>query len=211
VPARYLVNPTGEARAVDLVGAIDGSGRRVWDLATDFASDGVLTVSASAPAGAWWESSFPGATFAAPLGAGTLGIYAHAAAALRLLGIVSTESDPAEGRTLIVYAKPIVVWRFPLTPGSAWVSASDVRDATVRGLPYAGRDSYEVAVVAAGVLELPDLGFDQAMRIRTHVTIAPAVGLTVQRRQSSFVFECSMFDFHFSTWGYRIEPIEGGI
>ncbi len=26
----------------------------------------------------------------------------------------------------------------------------------------------------------------------------------------SFVFECSMFDFHFSTWGYRIEPAEGG-
>ena len=25
-----------------------------------------------------------------------------------------------------------------------------------------------------------------------------------------FVFECSMFDFHFSTWGYRIEEIEGG-
>jgi uncharacterized protein YndB with AHSA1/START domain len=22
----------------------------------------------------------------------------------------------------------------------------------------------------------------------------------------SFTFECSMFDFHFSTWGYRIEP-----
>ena len=26
----------------------------------------------------------------------------------------------------------------------------------------------------------------------------------------SFAFECSMFDFHFSTWGYRIEPIETG-
>lgn len=26
----------------------------------------------------------------------------------------------------------------------------------------------------------------------------------------SFVFECSMFDFHFSTWGYRIEPTETG-
>lgn len=26
----------------------------------------------------------------------------------------------------------------------------------------------------------------------------------------SFAFECSMFDFHFSTWGYRIEPTEGG-
>ena len=26
----------------------------------------------------------------------------------------------------------------------------------------------------------------------------------------AFAFECSMFDFHFSTWGYRIEPDEGG-
>jgi uncharacterized protein YndB with AHSA1/START domain len=26
----------------------------------------------------------------------------------------------------------------------------------------------------------------------------------------SFAFECSMMDFHYSTWGYRIEPIEGG-
>ncbi len=26
----------------------------------------------------------------------------------------------------------------------------------------------------------------------------------------AFAFECSMFDFHFSTWGYRIEPTEGG-
>lgn len=25
-----------------------------------------------------------------------------------------------------------------------------------------------------------------------------------------FTFECSMMDFHFSTWGYRIEPAEGG-
>ena len=26
----------------------------------------------------------------------------------------------------------------------------------------------------------------------------------------AFVFECSMFDFHFSTWGYRIEPTTMG-
>ena len=26
----------------------------------------------------------------------------------------------------------------------------------------------------------------------------------------SFAFECSMFDFHFSTWGYDIEPTELG-
>jgi uncharacterized protein YndB with AHSA1/START domain len=26
----------------------------------------------------------------------------------------------------------------------------------------------------------------------------------------SFAFECSMYDFHFSTWGYRIEPTASG-
>jgi uncharacterized protein YndB with AHSA1/START domain len=26
----------------------------------------------------------------------------------------------------------------------------------------------------------------------------------------SFAFECSMYDFHYSTWGYRIEPTDTG-
>ncbi len=26
----------------------------------------------------------------------------------------------------------------------------------------------------------------------------------------SFAFECAMFDFHYATWGYRIEPVDGG-
>lgn len=26
----------------------------------------------------------------------------------------------------------------------------------------------------------------------------------------AFAFECSMYDFHFSTWGYRIEPTDTG-
>jgi uncharacterized protein YndB with AHSA1/START domain len=26
----------------------------------------------------------------------------------------------------------------------------------------------------------------------------------------SFAFECSMFDFHYATWGYRIEPTDDG-
>ncbi len=29
-------------------------------------------------------------------------------------------------------------------------------------------------------------------------------------RGRSFAFECSMFDFHYATWGYRIEPTETG-
>ncbi len=26
----------------------------------------------------------------------------------------------------------------------------------------------------------------------------------------AFAFECSMFDYHYSTWGYRIEPTDSG-
>ncbi len=27
----------------------------------------------------------------------------------------------------------------------------------------------------------------------------------------AFAFECSMMDFHYATWGYRIEPTRGGV
>ncbi len=34
--------------------------------------------------------------------------------------------------------------------------------------------------------------------------------ITEADRGRAFTFECSMFDFHYATWGYRIEPIDGG-
>lgn len=192
VAVRYLVNPSDEPRAVALAGAIDARGRRVWDLATDYATDAVAEIAARSPDGAWWRDSFPSATFAAPLDLGgrTLGVYRHAEDGLWFLGYVSTDESPAEGKTLVVYQSPIMAWRFPIAPGDHWVSASDIRQATLRGLPYAGRDTYEVSVVGSGVLALPDLSFDQAMRISTQVTLEPAAGAAVTRRQSSFVFEC---------------------
>jgi uncharacterized protein YndB with AHSA1/START domain len=36
-------------------------------------------------------------------------------------------------------------------------------------------------------------------------------GLVIQADPGrAFAFECSMFEFHFSTWGYRIEPSRSG-
>lgn len=34
--------------------------------------------------------------------------------------------------------------------------------------------------------------------------------ITQAERPRAFTFECAMFDFHFSTWGYTIEAIDGG-
>jgi len=117
-------------------------------------------------------------------------VYANDGSSLTLLGYASAQQAPAEGRTLVVYSTPIILYRFPIQPGAQWVSTSEVRNATVRGLPYAGRDTYQVNVDASGQLELPDVTFTQAIRVRTAVTVEPAVGQSVTRRQVGWLFEC---------------------
>jgi hypothetical protein len=192
VPARYLANPVGTSRPVSLGGTVNGAGRRVWDLSADYADDRVAPLEARALAGHWFAASFPGGQFVSPLDLGgtTLGVYAQDGSSLLLLGYASREEAPAVGKTLVVYSAPVAIFRFPLEVGRQWVSVGEVRNATLRGLPFAGRDTYQVYVDAAGELELPDVTFTQVLRVRTTVTIEPAVGPTIVRRQVGWVFEC---------------------
>ena len=44
-----------------------------------------------------------------------------------------------------------------LGDGDAWTSVGEVRDGVVQGLPYAGRDTYQIEVSGAGELVLPDV------------------------------------------------------
>jgi hypothetical protein len=192
VPVAYLISPAGAERTVDVAGSVDPSGRYLWDWAADFADDQVLRV-AAAPLGAqWYADSFPAGQFVTPLDAAATvdSVYRQDDEALWLLGLASVEADPPEGRTLFVYSAPVAVFRFPLEPGASWVSVGEVRDGLYRGLPYAGRDVYEVSVDGSGRLQLPDVEFTQAMRVRTRVTVEPAVGAPTSRRQVSFVYEC---------------------
>jgi hypothetical protein len=193
VGASFLLSPTGESREVLTSGVLDPDGTLRWDLGTDYASDVVVRFGAQRVEGTWFASSFPSGQFAVaddPSGA-LLAVYRLDAAGLFLLGFASRDMDPPEGRTLWVYETPIVVFQLPLEPGASWISVSDVRNATVRGLPYAGRDTYESRVSApAGELVLPDLSFSQAMRVSTHATIEPSAGAALHRRQSSWLFEC---------------------
>ena len=192
VPVSYLVTPAGVSAPVDVAGAVDAAGRRVWDWSAGDGGD-QLAVLEAAPLGVqWFADSFPGGEFVAPVDAGgrVLGVYVHDELALWLLGVASSEADPPEGRTRIVYDEPVALYRFPLAPGDEHLSVGEARDATVRGLPYAGRDVYEVRVDGSGVLELPDIGFDQVHRVRTRVTIEPAAGTPTSQRQVSYLFEC---------------------
>lgn len=191
-PVHYVVSPNGVSRPVSLTGEVNEQGQREWDLATDYADDRVATLQASALSGKWFAASFPDGQFVSPLDLGgtTLGVYQHDGAHLLLLGYASSEENPSTGQTRVVYSSPVVVYNFPLEVGAEWVSVGQVVNGVIRGLPYAGRDTYQSKVEAAGVLDLPDVSFTQALRVRTTTTIEPAVGNVIVRRQSGWVFEC---------------------
>ncbi|MDP1824832.1 MAG: hypothetical protein Q8L48_16370 [Archangium sp.] len=192
IPVRYLASPPGTARPVALPGETNSAGQRVWDLSNDYADDRVATLSASAVAAHWFAPSFPNGEFVAALDLGgtTLGVYRNDGSDLLLLGYASREEAPTLGKTLVVYTQPVAIFRFPLENGKQWISVGQVTNATVRGLPFAGRDTYQVRVDGVGQLELPDVTFTQALRVRTTTTIEPAIGTSIVRRQVGWVFEC---------------------
>jgi len=190
--AQYLVSPAQQERSVNVAGRVDGDGKQLWDWSRDDETDQAATLRASALTGKWYAASFPDGQFVAPvdLAGTTEGIYRKDDTALWLLGVASREENGSGGKTLLPYTAPVALYRFPIEHGRSWVSIGEVRNGTFAGLPYAGRDTYEVDVDGAGTLHLPHLSFTQAMRVRMRVTVAPAVGITVQKRQVSFLFEC---------------------
>jgi len=191
-PIEYLVSPAGTDREVSLAGIDQGDGTLRWDFGVDYADDQVATIMPSDTSGKWYQSSFPPDVFVAPFdAAGTVdNILRQDDEALWLLGVASAEENPAEGQTLLVYDAPVAILRFPIESGSSFVSTGTVQNGTLRGLPYAGKDTYEVSVDGTGLVVLPSLAFTQAHRVRTRITVAPAVGASTTRRQVSYFFEC---------------------
>ncbi len=192
VPVSYLVSPAGTTRAVDVAGEVGSDGRLHWDWSARWADDQLARLEASTLDGKWYANLFSGAQFAAPYDAGHTidAVYSHTDQALYLHGIASVEQNPAEGQTLMVYDQPIELYRFPIVQGNNYVSTGKVQNGVLRGLPYAGSDIYEITVDGTGALTLPDVTFSQVLRVRTKVTLQPAVGQSVSQWQTSFFFEC---------------------
>jgi|SRR5579859_1797886 len=192
-PVRYLVSPANVSRTVDLAGTTDASGHLVWDFGTDYADDQIATIEATPLAGKWYAATFPGGQFVTPFDAGdTLeAVYSQDDNGLYIHGLASTQQTPPEGQTLYAYASPVTLYVFPLTAGATWTTTGVVQPGgMLRGLPYAGKDTYDGSDVAVGQLLLPAFTFQQAHRVRFVVTAAPAAGANVVLRQDSFLFEC---------------------
>jgi hypothetical protein len=191
LPVEYLVSPSGTT--IDLVGAIDDAGRRVWDYSGESAADQRLVASATRLGDQWYAERFPAGQLVVPaLGASPLdGVYSLDDAGFWLHGLASSEENPQTGQTLLVYDEPVALLRFPLMPGDRWVATATVTGGRLDGLPYNGTDTYEIEDDGLGRVELPFVAFAQGHRVRTHVVIAPAAGgVTTSRHQTSFFFEC---------------------
>ncbi|MEX1367878.1 MAG: hypothetical protein AB1Z98_32415 [Nannocystaceae bacterium] len=187
----YLVSPPGVSRAVDVAG-LDEGGLRVWDWSVDLADDQLLRVGPQPIDDRWYADRFPPDAFVAPFdGGGAIETVSRQDdQGLQLLGLASAQPDPAAGRTLLVYDAPVELLRFPIEPGTSFSAVGTVTDGTFRGIPYAATDTYDVSVDALGELRLPSLTFTQAHRVRTTLTVEPALGEITSVRQVSYFFEC---------------------
>lgn len=190
VTANFLVSPQGKTRTVDPIGVVR-DGKTLWAFNVDLPDDQVFKNIATPLTGKWYAAKFPGLVnpVVVPLDAGgnNEAIYTHDDQALYLHGLASKTQAT---NTYLPYDKPIALYRFPLTVGSNYTTSADVKNGSYQGLPYAGRDTYEVKVDAAGEVILSDFSVQQALRVRTKATIAPAAGIVTVTRQTSFLFEC---------------------
>ena len=113
-------------------GTAQADGGRTWDFTPALSGDQSALVETLSMQGQWFESTYPDAGYASPLGQGTdlLGIYQLTPTALLLHGVAS----PTDGAsaTKLVYTPPVEVLRFPLRQTDTW-STSVGRERHVPG------------------------------------------------------------------------------
>ena len=183
----YRVNPPGTVVDVDVAGStVDGVPH--WDF-TSLAGD-VSSIKLEDATGFWFAKSFPSATFAvgSDITGDTLQVFRLDTSGnqLLLLGLASRKPDV----TLMVYDTPVVSLRYPLKAGDSINSTGNVQNGKLRGLPIATTDTYAVKVDALGSLQLPNLKFDNTLRVLITVTSSAVGGAKATVRQAQWFHEC---------------------
>ena len=183
--ARYLQNPAGTVAMVNSVGQ-DSPDGTAWDF-TSTAGD-IVELPIVAMNGLWFQSKFPGATYAtyADVASKTYGIFKLTDTALQIMGFASE----APNQTLLVYDTPVDSIRFPLKRGDGWVVTGKIVNGLFNGLPVAETDTYKVSVDAKGVVELPFLSVANTLRIRVELDQALPGGNTQHTIQLLYFREC---------------------
>ncbi len=186
----YYASPDGQTRTVNL----DGTGSGVaheWDMSAQSPNDVVVALGPVELRDQWYASSFPASQFSVAAGSDLDGIYHQDDEALFLDGTASHDEDPAAGKTLIVYAAPVAVLRFPIVDGDAYTTIAQIPAGTIDGLPFIGTDQVDVSISGTGRLDVPYVNFSPVLRALTLVTRKPSTGSPViTKRSADFLFEC---------------------
>lgn len=186
--ASFVTNQDGTvAENINTGGRDGGAGLRIWDFSAAHPQDHRVLDEVQSPAGKWWSSAYPAATFAVLIDrvTGLLGVYAHSASALRLLGTVSTEAN----RTNVRLDPAVDVLRFPLSVGQSW-QVTSTGAGFFNFTPLTNTNVYRFSVDARGEVWTPAARFPS---LRLRMDLEQSIPLTLFRRSSrTFVFlsEC---------------------
>ena len=186
VQVRYRINPVATLARVAPAGTANADGTRTWDF-SDTSGD-TVTLTLGTSAGQWWQAQFPTAQYAAPIDprAANLGVYS-ATDRVQLLGVVGPAQSDG---TVVPYDPPVDVLQFPLRAGATWTMDSTTRGAMIANTPVASRDHYVFTVDARGVVRLPELTFNDALRLRVELTQQFPAGPGTRKIQYLWMTEC---------------------
>jgi hypothetical protein len=183
--AKFLVSGNTNIASA---GVSQPDGSRIWDLALDLGGDHLALVETQSLTGKWFESKFPGATYAARLSESSdlLGVFEVGESSLTLRGVVS----PTDGlmKTELVYSPAVLVLDFALVEGKNWSTTSTVTG-VAQGVTVLYTEKYENFVDAHGSLETP-YGSFPVLRTRVVLTRTVGVLITVVR---SYLFSTECF------------------
>jgi hypothetical protein len=172
---------------VDTAGTQGSGGARTWTFTAAATGDHDLELTLLAPAGQWWASTFPTATYATRLSADAtlLGVIRLDSAGVALVGVVSPEAGAS--RTELTYDPPVPIIPTPLAPSASWNVTSTV-SGVAQGVAVFYTERYVSRVDAIGDAATP-FGTFPVRRIAVDLTRTVGAAITT-RRSFAFVSEC---------------------
>jgi len=194
VPARFLIadGPLSiQPQLIEGEPSADLGGRR-WDFSNlSFNNEHHTELQAESWGGQWFANEFSSATLIAPLSADDriLGPLRVEGNEVILLGSVSREENPMEGKTLLIYQEPVALYRFPIEEGQQYEVSSQAHNGVLQGIPTALEDTYFFEISARGTLVLPQVVLENTLRVtvRLHRTLLTG---SVQQVNYLFIHEC---------------------
>lgn len=172
---------------VDTAGAQGAGGSRQWSFTAAASGDRDLELTLVAPAGQWWASVFPTASYATRLSADAelLGVMRLDSAGVALVGVVSPEAGLQ--RTELTYDPAVPIIPTPLSPSASWNVTSTV-SGVAQGVAVYFTERYVSRVDAIGEAATP-FGTFPVRRIAVDLTRTVGAAVTT-RRSFAFVSEC---------------------